>query len=290
MHPQMDCLNRCIITLVAFVRFFSRVSFQMLIQMVCPNRCIVALGAFVWLFSWVSSQMSPIGCLNKGNIALAAFVRFFFRVIFFICLLKFCWLHILAFSPFSFATFPWLVLEEGVFILLTKLWLFNVEYWHYCEELSLINSHNTYTQVFGTILKAWRQFVCSMTLCHGRWLSQGMSWDYRDWKCFELEGLIQVPSEDCLYLNVATPGLHQEGQTVDQNASLPVMVSYYWNNVYVCPGQFNLRITTLSVKSSQFLEGLLQIQSCRFCSNRKLHYFPLSVRPSVCHRRDISHF
>ena len=29
---------------------------------------------------------------------------------------------------------------------------------------------------------------------------------------------------------------------------------------------------------------------CGFCSNRILHYFPLSVCPCVCHRRDISHF
>ena len=81
--------------------------------------------------------------------------------------------------------------------------------------------------------------------------------------------MIQVPSEDCLYLNVATPGLHQEGQAVDQNASLPVMVSQYWINVYVRPGQFNLRITTLSVKTSQFLEGLLQTQSSFHTCDKK---------------------
>ena len=79
-----------------------------------------------------------------------------------------------------------------------------------------------------------------------------------------------MPSEDCLYLNVATPGL-QEGRAVDQNASLPVMVSQYWINVYVRPGQFNLRITTLSVKTSQFLEGLLQIQSSFHTSDNKSH-------------------
>ena len=33
-----------------------------------------------------------------------------------------------------------------------------------------------------------------------------------------------------------------------------------------------------------------QLTNCGFCSNRILHYFPMSVCQSVCHRRDISSF
>ena len=50
MSPRKTCLNRCIVALVAFVWFFSRVSFHMSPQMACVYGCKVALVAFVWFF------------------------------------------------------------------------------------------------------------------------------------------------------------------------------------------------------------------------------------------------
>ena len=77
MFLQSACMNGCKVALVAFVRFLARVSFQMSPQMACLNRCIVALLAFVWFFSRVSFQMSlQIAGLNRCKVALVAFVRF----------------------------------------------------------------------------------------------------------------------------------------------------------------------------------------------------------------------
>ena len=54
MSPQSVCPNRCKVTLVTFVEFFSRVSFQMSSHIACQNGCIVALVSFQWLFPvWV---------------------------------------------------------------------------------------------------------------------------------------------------------------------------------------------------------------------------------------------
>ena len=58
MSPQIACLNRCIVALVAFVWFFTRKSFQMCPQIARPNRWKVALIASVRFFSCVSFQMS----------------------------------------------------------------------------------------------------------------------------------------------------------------------------------------------------------------------------------------
>ena len=58
MSPQIVCLKRCIVTLVAFVCLFSIVRFQMCPQMDCLRRCKVTLVGFVWLFSTVCCQMS----------------------------------------------------------------------------------------------------------------------------------------------------------------------------------------------------------------------------------------
>ena len=51
MCPQMACLGRGIVTLVAFVRLFSTVCFEMSPQMASLRRGIVILVAFVRLFS-----------------------------------------------------------------------------------------------------------------------------------------------------------------------------------------------------------------------------------------------
>ena len=78
MPPQANCLNGCIITLVAFVSLFSTVCFQMCSQMTCLRGCIITLIAFVRLFSTVCFQMcSQIPCLDGCIITLAAFVRLF---------------------------------------------------------------------------------------------------------------------------------------------------------------------------------------------------------------------
>ena len=53
MCPQTACLRGCIVTLVAFVRFFSTVRFQMCPQSTGIKVCTVTLVAFVWLISTV---------------------------------------------------------------------------------------------------------------------------------------------------------------------------------------------------------------------------------------------
>ena len=53
MCPQMACLGRCKIVLIAFVRLFSTVCFQMSPQSTCITGCKITLVAFVWLFSTV---------------------------------------------------------------------------------------------------------------------------------------------------------------------------------------------------------------------------------------------
>ena len=73
MFSQIVWVNICEVALVAYERFFSRVSFQMSSHIACQNRCIVALVAFQWLFPvWVfkcflkSSEWtdaSHVGCI-----------------------------------------------------------------------------------------------------------------------------------------------------------------------------------------------------------------------------------
>ena len=70
MSLQIADLKRCKVTLVAFVRFDSRVSFQMPPQIACLNRCIVASVAFVRFFSRANFQIRPqIACLNGCIVA-----------------------------------------------------------------------------------------------------------------------------------------------------------------------------------------------------------------------------
>ena len=48
----MACMSRCIVTLVAFVWFLSRVSFQMGLQAFSPIRSKVTLVAYVRFLAW----------------------------------------------------------------------------------------------------------------------------------------------------------------------------------------------------------------------------------------------
>ena len=81
MCPQMACLRRCIVTLVAFIWLFSTVCFQMSPQNVCPRRGIVTLVAFVWLFPTVHFQMClQTSCPRRGKVTLVAFVWLFSTV------------------------------------------------------------------------------------------------------------------------------------------------------------------------------------------------------------------
>ena len=51
MYLKMACMSRGIITLVAFIWFFSTVCFQMHHQIACMRGCILTLVAFVWPLS-----------------------------------------------------------------------------------------------------------------------------------------------------------------------------------------------------------------------------------------------
>ena len=69
MCPQIACQRGCIITLVAFVRFFSTVCFRMCPQMICARGCIIALVAFLWFFL-VDIDNPPSEILLHGIIML----------------------------------------------------------------------------------------------------------------------------------------------------------------------------------------------------------------------------
>ena len=74
------------LTLVAFIWFFSSVHFHMSPQTECMKRGIVTSVAFVWLFSTVRFIMSPQNaCLRRGIFTLLAFVWFFSTVRFYMC-------------------------------------------------------------------------------------------------------------------------------------------------------------------------------------------------------------
>ena len=78
MYPRIACPRRGIITLVAFVWFFTTVNFQMCPQKICPWGRIFTSIAFVWLFSGVRFQTLPqIACLRRCTVTLVAFVRLF---------------------------------------------------------------------------------------------------------------------------------------------------------------------------------------------------------------------
>ena len=94
MSPKMACLNRCKITLVAFVGIFSTVRFQMSSQMACLRRCKITLVAFVWLFSTVCFRMCPEISRMRGLIvtlpafiSIVYFVRIFHIVIICSCVI-----------------------------------------------------------------------------------------------------------------------------------------------------------------------------------------------------------
>ena len=57
MSPQITCLDKCKITLVAFVWLFSAMYFQMCLQIACIRGCIITLVAFVWLLSLSTSGL-----------------------------------------------------------------------------------------------------------------------------------------------------------------------------------------------------------------------------------------
>ena len=75
MCTQCEFTRGCIVTLVAFVRLFSTVSFQMGPQFTRIRRCKVTLVAFVCLLTTVCFQMCPQSTFIRGSIvALVAFV------------------------------------------------------------------------------------------------------------------------------------------------------------------------------------------------------------------------
>ena len=59
MLPQIACLRRGIVTLVAFVWLFSTVNRQMFLKIASYNGGEIAMDAFVWIFSTVCCQMCP---------------------------------------------------------------------------------------------------------------------------------------------------------------------------------------------------------------------------------------
>ena len=80
MCPQIACMRGCKITLVAFVRLFATVGFQMLSQIACIRGYIVTLVAFVRPFSTVRFQMIPqIACIRGCKVTLVAFVWLFLQ-------------------------------------------------------------------------------------------------------------------------------------------------------------------------------------------------------------------
>ena len=75
MFLQIACLNRCKITLVAFVWFFARESFHVSPKIADKKENIVTLIAFVCFFppEWF---FLCFPCPNRGIVTLVAFVNF----------------------------------------------------------------------------------------------------------------------------------------------------------------------------------------------------------------------
>ena len=77
----MACIWGYILTLIAFVRSFSTVRFQMCFEISCPREGKITVATFVWLFSTVGFQMSPqMACLSECKVALVACVLLFSTV------------------------------------------------------------------------------------------------------------------------------------------------------------------------------------------------------------------
>ena len=76
MFPQIACMSRGKVTVVALVRLVSWVSFQMSLQMARLNRCIITLVAFVRFLPKVSFQMCPhLASVYWSKLTLIAFVH-----------------------------------------------------------------------------------------------------------------------------------------------------------------------------------------------------------------------
>ena len=91
MSPQLACLRGCIVTLVAFVGFFSTVCFQMFPQIACMICFKVTLVTFVCLFSTVCFQVCPqVIFARRCILTLIAFVCFFSTACFQVCLQMAC--------------------------------------------------------------------------------------------------------------------------------------------------------------------------------------------------------
>ena len=77
MCPQVPCMWKCIITLIAFVWLFSTMCIQMGLQITRMKGCKAAFLAFVWFFSHVFFQMSlQIAWPRRHIVALIAFIGF----------------------------------------------------------------------------------------------------------------------------------------------------------------------------------------------------------------------
>ena len=113
--PQRVFPWGCIVTLVAFVWFFSSMCFQMSPQVACISICKFTLVAFVWLFTTVCSQMSfQITCVRRCKATLAAYGNFFLAVWFHII----CQ-HIARWRLFSLSQF----LKKKIWFIQTKFFL-----------------------------------------------------------------------------------------------------------------------------------------------------------------------
>ena len=110
MCPQIVCLRRCIITLIAFVWLFSAVHFQMSPQIASLRGRIVTLLAFVWLFFTVRFKMNPQIAWLRGCIGTLIALFDFSPLCILRWLLKLLftddahshWLHLFDFSPSLF--------------------------------------------------------------------------------------------------------------------------------------------------------------------------------------------
>ena len=75
MFAQSACVCGCIVTLIAFVWFFSIVCFQMCFQILCLGGNKVTMFAFKQFFTTMDFPItSQISCLGGCKVALIAFV------------------------------------------------------------------------------------------------------------------------------------------------------------------------------------------------------------------------